>query len=189
MGLALPLLIGLGIWQLQRMHWKEGLLADMAAAAGRPLLEAGDGAIPPDAAFRQVRVAVNCPPQEPLGEAGRNVQGMSGWAFALDCTAGGGQKVQWVIGWAERPDGWRQADVPAGETRIEGLAAPGARAAWRITPSAALPPLLPVAPPSPADIPNNHFAYAIQWFAFAGVLLLIYGLLVRRWLASPGGNE
>ena len=27
-------LIGLGVWQVQRMHWKEGVLARIAAALG-----------------------------------------------------------------------------------------------------------------------------------------------------------
>jgi surfeit locus 1 family protein len=35
-------------------------------------------------------------------------------------------------------------------------------------------------PPDPAAIPNNHLAYAVQWFVFAGVALLIYGLALRR---------
>jgi surfeit locus 1 family protein len=34
--------------------------------------------------------------------------------------------------------------------------------------------------PSATDIPNNHRAYAVQWFLFAGVALLIYALALRR---------
>jgi cytochrome oxidase assembly protein ShyY1 len=36
------------------------------------------------------------------------------------------------------------------------------------------------APPSPDEVPNNHLAYAVQWFLFAGVAALIYGLALRR---------
>lgn len=38
--------------------------------------------------------------------------------------------------------------------------------------------------PSPLgveSIPNNHRSYAVQWFLFAVILALIYGLYVRRW--------
>ena len=34
--------------------------------------------------------------------------------------------------------------------------------------------------PSGADLPNNHLAYAIQWFFFAATALIIYVLAVRR---------
>ena len=36
--------------------------------------------------------------------------------------------------------------------------------------------LKPSALPSLQDIPNNHLAYAVQWFVFAGVAAAIYGL-------------
>jgi cytochrome oxidase assembly protein ShyY1 len=36
------------------------------------------------------------------------------------------------------------------------------------------------APPSPDEVPNNHLAYAVQWFLFAGVAALIYILALRR---------
>ena len=42
------------------------------------------------------------------------------------------------------------------------------------------------APPNPADVPNNHLAYAVQWFVFAGAALLIYALALRR-RAEPNG--
>jgi surfeit locus 1 family protein len=29
-------------------------------------------------------------------------------------------------------------------------------------------------------IPNNHRSYAVQWFAFALIALIIYGLAVRK---------
>ena len=36
------------------------------------------------------------------------------------------------------------------------------------------------APPSLKDVPNNHLAYAVQWFLFAGIAAIIYGLALRR---------
>ena len=35
--------------------------------------------------------------------------------------------------------------------------------------------------PLPQDIPNNHFAYALTWFALAGVLVWMWaGLVIGR---------
>ena len=42
------------------------------------------------------------------------------------------------------------------------------------------PGLKPTAQPNPADIPNNHFSYAVQWFLFAGVATIIYIIALRR---------
>ena len=47
--LALPvlaLLLGLGSWQLQRLAWKNGILAELAAAQALPPAEAGPAATP-----------------------------------------------------------------------------------------------------------------------------------------------
>ena len=43
------------------------------------------------------------------------------------------------------------------------------------------PPLQPAAPPTVHEIPNNHLAYAGQWFFFALALLGVYGFYVRQW--------
>jgi len=37
----------------------------------------------------------------------------------------------------------------------------------------------------PTDIPNNHFVYALTWFAFAGMLVIFYGALVWRRMRTP----
>ena len=46
--------------------------------------------------------------------------------------------------------------------------------------------LQPNATPDPRDIPNNHFSYAVQWFLFAGVALVIYALALRKRLRELG---
>ena len=47
---------------------------------------------------------------------------------------------------------------------------------------AATPPAGLAANPGPdlSSVPNNHLAYAVQWFLFAGLAALIYGLALRR---------
>ena len=39
--------------------------------------------------------------------------------------------------------------------------------------------LQPSAPPAVSDIPNNHRSYAVQWFAFAIIAVVIYALALR----------
>lgn len=39
--------------------------------------------------------------------------------------------------------------------------------------------LEPSAPPTTRDVPNNHFAYAVQWFVFAGIAAVIFALALR----------
>jgi surfeit locus 1 family protein len=69
------------------------------------------------------------------------------------------------------------------------------RAAWppaRSRPARAAvadPPLAGLAAnarPDPADIPNNHWSYAVQWFLFAGTALVIYALALRKRLRWAG---
>lgn len=61
--LAMALLVGLGVWQIQRLHWKEHLLAQIAATQSEPpeplavaLRQAADGL---DIDYR--RVQADCP--------------------------------------------------------------------------------------------------------------------------------
>jgi surfeit locus 1 family protein len=64
--IGIAILIGLGVWQVQRLHWKEGLLAQIAAlqnAPPRPLEAVLRGA-PPGADIDYVRVSLVCPDLE-----------------------------------------------------------------------------------------------------------------------------
>jgi surfeit locus 1 family protein len=36
----------------------------------------------------------------------------------------------------------------------------------------------------PQDVPNNHFVYALTWFALAGILLWFYGAMLLRRLRT-----
>ena len=57
-----------------------------------------------------------------------------------------------------------------------GILAPGGK----IVADPPLAELGPLAKPDPADLPNNHLAYAGQWFFFALTALVIYILALRR---------
>ena len=61
--IALALLIALGVWQLQRLKWKEGLLAHIAALQTAPAaaLEPQLGALAAGRDVNFTRVRVTCP--------------------------------------------------------------------------------------------------------------------------------
>jgi surfeit locus 1 family protein len=87
--LALILLLGLGVWQLQRLKWKEGLLAHIAAlqsAPARPLEPELDAL----AAGRNVdftRVRLTCPGlgAAPFLELYGLKDGQAGWRLVSAC--------------------------------------------------------------------------------------------------------
>jgi len=171
--LAAATMVALGVWQLQRMAWKEDLLARYQAAAGNDALAAfpvagtGEGLL-----FR--RSTIDCARVlaiEP--RAGRSARGESGWAQRATCANGASDAALTVdIGWTRTPQPvtWRGGTVT-------GVIAPGPRlvATGRVSPD-----LEPLAAPDPNDIPNNHFAYAMQWFFFAATALAIYALALRK---------
>jgi cytochrome oxidase assembly protein ShyY1 len=82
------------------------------------------------------------------------------------------------FGWSKDPNagaGWTGGEV-------RGIIAPDRKSRMRLVSATGLGGLEASNPPSPASIPNNHLFYAIQWFLFAGIAALIYGLALRkRW--------
>src|SRR3546814_3309693 len=70
--------------------------------------------------------------------------------------------MQVVVGWSQRPD-----PVTWQGGRVSGIIAPDSQHIIRLVSDRAAAGLEPAQPPSLDDVPNNHFAYAIQWFLFA----------------------
>lgn len=184
-GLAVAAMVGLGIWQLRRAEWKEGLIARYEAAAGLPPV-AWPRVPPADGSLLFRRANGLC--LEVTGwtaRAGQNRAGASGWRHIAACRTGAeGPGMRVDMGWSNdsaAPKGWRGGPVSGVIERdrdhiillVSDVAAPG---------------LEPSARPSVANIPNNHRAYAVQWFLFAGVALVIYVLAVRRRQVAPGGS-
>ncbi|MES2300627.1 MAG: SURF1 family cytochrome oxidase biogenesis protein, partial [Pseudomonadota bacterium] len=65
---------------------------------------------------------------------------------------------------------------------VSGIIAPMGKAAVRVVADPPLAGLQANARPDPKDLPNNHWSYAIQWFLFAAVALIIYAIALRkRW--------
>lgn len=165
-------MVALGIWQLGRAQEKETLMARyMQRAQSDEIVEwPGDG---PDYETQlYARSRLTCESAQAFSSsAGRSARGEPGLAVTAICTAQGGIAVPIVLGWT------RDVAIPqwnGGE--VEGIIAPGPRLVLD-PPQAGLE---ANAKPDPRDLPNNHLAYAGQWFLFALTALVIYGLALRR---------
>ena len=174
--LAVATMIGLGIWQLERRKEKEALLASYAAAAGKPPI--GWPSIPPKEPLPLFRSATgNCLSVIGFRTApGQSVQGEPGFLVIADCRTGAeGPGLSVELGWSKDPNAGR--DYRGG--LVSGTVAPDSRSRMRLVAASPGPGLSASAPPSPDTIPNNHLSYAIQWFLFAGIAVVIYVLALR----------
>ncbi|GAA0275202.1 hypothetical protein GCM10009127_14750 [Alteraurantiacibacter aestuarii] len=186
---AVATMIALGFWQLGRLDEKEALIARYQAQIADDEVVLGNFG-DPDALFR--RASFYCDQgRDASSISGRNARGVAGWAHIVTCTTGspdtGSQagapsasavlpeEVDLVLGWSRDPElaEWTQGQV-------EGIVARGGERGWRIVADPPLEGLEPNATPDPADLPNNHLAYAGQWFFFALTALVIYILALRR---------
>ena len=188
--LCVAVMIKLAFWQLDRRAEKEALLAHYAVAAKLPPM--AFPAIPVGEQFLFRKASGFC--LEPVFadvEAGRNRDGGSGWRHIVQCRTGAeGPGLVVDIGWsrdfAVKP-AWKGGTVtgmisaqPAHRSLISRAMGKDAATALMLITDAPAPGLEPSAVPSPVDIPNNHLSYAVQWFAFAGLAALIYGIALTR---------
>ena len=189
--LAVLVMIGLGIWQLQRRGEKAQAIALAASNPAKPAIAFPRlPPVTPDLLFRAS--SLHC--LRVAGwqvEAGRAADGSTGYRHIAQCVTGAeGPGALVAIGVTQRPDakpdwtggqiaGWisEEPDHRALISRIGGKALPlRPMLIARTAPSG----LKASAPPSAEDVPNNHLAYAVQWFLFAGVAVIIYILALRR---------
>jgi cytochrome oxidase assembly protein ShyY1 len=173
---AIAVMIGLGVWQLQRAAEKEALLARYHDARGLPpiaLPAVPDPANPP--LFR--RASAFClRVVDWRAVSGRNVRGDAGWVHVASCARGAeGPGFQAVMGWSPTPDSPRWTGGP-----VEGVVGPDRDHVVKLVAAVPAPGLLPAKPPSLDDVPNNHRLYAAQWFFFAAAAAAIYWLALRR---------
>lgn len=174
---AVATMIALGIWQLQRADWKEGLIARYAASAARPPV--AWPSVPPkeggDLLYRRA-TSLCTAVIDWRSVAGQNQLGQSGWSHIAACRTGAeGPGMQVDMGWSNSANapGWKGGEVT-------GIIAPDSRHVIRLVSTEAAPGLQPSAAPDPANTPNNHIFYAIQWFLFAAMATVIYILALRR---------
>lgn len=187
---AVAVMIGLGVWQLDRAAQKDRLLAELARSAAMPaldldpLLDRDERALPP-LAFRRVLVTCRAVDAAPELRGGRSRDGVGGYAYFLACRPGAGGlagRLRVNAGWTRLPD-------PERRLSLEGVVA-GTLGTVRagepiiLTSATPAPPLAASAPPRIEDISDNHLFYALQWFFFAAAALLIYALALRRRLSD-----
>ena len=174
-GAAIVTMIALGFWQLARMDEKEAMLARFASA--QDLEQPVDFPLNPQdmegALYR--RSSLVC--DEVVSQRttpGRNLSGQSGVAQMARCSLANGGEAEIAFGWSARPQ-----VVEWSGGAVDGVVGPAGDEA-RLVASQPQAGLEPLSPPDPADIPNNHLAYAGQWFFFALTALVIYILALRR---------
>lgn len=188
---AVLVMIALGVWQLQRKNEKEALVAlyqrnmAMSSLVSYPQL-------PPVAdAFLFRKSSVVC--LEPVRwdpRSGTDHKGKAGFRMIADCRTGAegpGVLVDVGIGDDFTPPKWTGGivqgtivpgpDQPTVMERAAGKDMPARAMLIADTPAAGL---RASAVPSADNTPNNHLAYAVQWFLFAAAALIIYFLAVRR---------
>ena len=191
---AVAAMIGLGLWQLlDRLPRKEAYLTHLAANPAKPPIAFPDR---PDDRLLFRRASIRCLPQVPIRRAGA---GAAGFRLIATCRTGAeGPGAQVQLGTTHDPRGivaWNGGRVSgyishAPDTRplIAGL--------FDRTPT----PLMLVAdasprglaansPPDLSAVPNNHLAYGVQWFLFAGIAAIIYALALRRRLRSQDAGS
>ncbi|MEP2737239.1 MAG: SURF1 family cytochrome oxidase biogenesis protein [Erythrobacter sp.] len=175
---AVATMIALGLWQLGRADEKEALLTSYAQAGDNAELVVfpaeGEGT---EVLYR--RSSVECDTVLSIdASAGTSERGAKGWAQKAVCYDGKSDAELLVyLGWslAPAPPEWDGG-------LVEGIIGPGPR----LVAMPAQAGLEQLARPDPADLPNNHLAYAGQWFFFALTALAIYWLaLRRRWKDAP----
>lgn len=187
--LAVAAMIGLGIWQLQRRHEKLAALERYAANLHAPPIAWPRFGTGDEALFRKSS-AYCLRPLSWSREAGRDASGKPGWRQIVTCAIGAeGPPLIVQLGVAASPEGhpdWKGGELagwishaPDHRSLIAGLfdRTPKPLMLVATTPVAGL-----AANPGPdlSAVPNNHLAYAVQWFVFAAIALIIYAIALRR---------
>jgi surfeit locus 1 family protein len=184
--LAVAAMVVLGTWQLRRSAWKTALIATYEANRGKPPI-AWPAMLPKDDSQLLYRRATGyC--LQPVGwreTVGHNAKGEPGWSHIASCRTGGaeGPGMEVDIGWSVQTGTPKWKGGP-----VAGTVVPDRRHRIRLVADRPAPGLQASVPTSPQDVPNNHFAYAIQWFLFALTGAVIYLVALRRRQREAGGS-
>lgn len=189
-GLAAAAMIGLGIWQLERKQEKEALLARLAANMHKPMIAFPSPPIGDALLFR--RAGALC--LEVTGwsrEGGRSARGTLGWRQIAQCRTGAEGPAllvdMGVSADAQFTSPWKGGRVtgtithaPDHRTLIEQIFAAHGPKPLMLVADAPAPGLELTPKPGLGSVPNNHLAYAVQWFLFALLAVIIYLLALKR---------
>lgn len=169
---AVAVMIALGIWQLGRMGEKEALIAraEQSLSMQEAVEYPRDPAMVEELLYRRTSIAC-ASVSSATTVAGTSATGEKGVAQRVSCALADGTSVTVDIGYSRDP---QPVEWSGGE--VAGTIAPGGR----IVAEEGLAGLQALARPDPRSLPNNHLAYAGQWFFFALTALVIYFLALRR---------
>ena len=209
-GIAFAFLCGLGVWQLQRLHWKEGILArieTLKTAPALPLIQVLTAqARAEDLAW--TRVSVDC--GDVAGAALPLVYGVRDgdvvWRAQSPCAVLAGPYAMILVDRGVVPALTGQVAPPPRSfdppRHVVGVLMPikqlgGDRAeVLKRFPGRQPAPLVLMAEsetpapagitpaPLPAEISNRHLEYALTWFGLAVTLLFIYAAMLWRRVRS-----
>lgn len=188
-GLAIAAMIALGMWQLQRRAEKNAALQLYAANMAKPAMAFPRLAVGDQYLFRHATAFC----LEVIGwqkQGGRAANGATGWRQVAQCRTGAEGPVLLVdMGVSTGPKFapvWKGGPVKGSITHapdhrplLAGLFDSTPKHLMLISESAA-PGLQPTSRPELSSVPNNHLAYAVQWFLFAIVAAVIY-VLALKW--------
>ena len=189
--LAAALMVALGVWQLQRAGEKRSLKQLYARNLAQPPTAVPVfGGLRPELLFR--RASATCLSNGPAtSRGGEDATGRSGYRLLVRCQTG--VEGPGLLVEAGVTDDFRATvAIPPGTVSGTLVPAPsstsllGKLTGERPADEAMLvldtpaPGLRAPARPDPSAIPDNHLAYAVQWFAFALLALVIYGFALFR---------
>ncbi len=189
--IAVAAMIGLGIWQLDRRGEKEAAIAAYAGNSALPVMAFPRPPVGDEYLFR--RASAMC--LEVVGwteQAGRAENGPKGWRHIAECRGNGaeGPTHKFDMGVSTAPGAtpvWKGGEVTGSITQapdsspiLAGLFGKRTPRTLMLVADNPAPGLSASARPDPSSVPNNHLAYAVQWFLFAGIAAAIY-LLALRW--------
>jgi surfeit locus 1 family protein len=183
---AVAVMIALGVWQLQRARWKASLLAQYEQAQRLPPITWPTVPLRSEQLplFRHA-TGVCLRTVGKRAVAGENAAGEPGYVHIVDCLTGAeGPGMSVEVGWSKNPN----AKMSWKGGLVSGMVAPDRRSVMRLVAATPAPGLAPSARPSTRSISNNHRLYALQWFSFAAIALIIYGLAVRKRLREERPN-
>lgn len=207
--LALAVLCGLGTWQLQRLAWKERLIARIEAARTAPVepIERVARRRAGGADVAWSRVLVRCRPGAIDASYARYslFQGEIAWRQMTPCRyARNASGVIWAdrgvilsaIGDVEAPaltfdEPETLIGVLREQTQGDGRRSTGPLAGYMLAVEREAPQPRNLRPePLPPEISNRHLGYAITWFGLAAALVGVYAAVLlkdrRNGRAAPG---
>jgi len=189
--LAVAAMIGLGVWQLQRRSWKEALLAQYTRNLTEPPTSFPKPPVGHEELLFRKSSAFCIEAHGWERQAGRNRDGATGWLLTTRCRTGAeGPGLRVALGVTDDPKfepDWKGGEVrgviaqaPDHRPLIATLFGKAPPRELMLIADTAPEGLEPSMPPDPSTVPNNHLAYAVQWFIFAALAVVIYLLALRR---------